>query len=281
MRAVRIAFSPARPSRLKKPPGILPAAYAFSSTSTVSGKKSAPSRPSVRPTAVARTTVPSCFTSTAPCACLATAPVSKLISFSPIVTARRVAPGSTAMLICLLSSLLGPAGLRAILRSGRALAAQAQLLDQRAVALQIVPLHVGQQPAPPADQLEQAAAGMVVVLVHLHVLGELADPLREQGDLHLGGAGVGRGCPEFPDQLRLLFLGERHAHTSLPRSASSPASQGCVGKPRSSAVRPGGRVAEPVNLPGVSLTRGRGVRLRPHEHRSRHRRRRVSGLAPV
>ena len=40
MRAVSVAFSPARPSRLKKLPGILPAAYIRSSTSTVSGRKS-------------------------------------------------------------------------------------------------------------------------------------------------------------------------------------------------------------------------------------------------
>ena len=55
MRAVRIARSVGRPSRLKKPPGIFPAAYIRSSTSIVSGKKSAPSRASVRPWAVART----------------------------------------------------------------------------------------------------------------------------------------------------------------------------------------------------------------------------------
>src|ERR1700742_4490857 len=53
MRAVRMARSVGRPSRLKKPPGIFPAAYMRSSTSTVSGKKSAPSRGSVRPCAVA------------------------------------------------------------------------------------------------------------------------------------------------------------------------------------------------------------------------------------
>ncbi len=43
-RAVRIARSVGRPSRRKKPPGILPAAYIRSSTSTVSGKKATPSR---------------------------------------------------------------------------------------------------------------------------------------------------------------------------------------------------------------------------------------------
>jgi hypothetical protein len=43
-RAVRMAVSEGRPSRRKNPPGILPAAYIRSSTSTVSGKKSMPSR---------------------------------------------------------------------------------------------------------------------------------------------------------------------------------------------------------------------------------------------
>src|SRR5262249_15775160 len=40
MRAVSVAFSPGRPSRLKKEPGILPVAYMRSSTSTVKGRKS-------------------------------------------------------------------------------------------------------------------------------------------------------------------------------------------------------------------------------------------------
>ena len=77
MRAVRIALSVGRPSRLKKPPGIFPAAYMRSSTSTVSGKKSAPSRASVRPWAVARTIVSPLRTTTAPSACLASLPVSR------------------------------------------------------------------------------------------------------------------------------------------------------------------------------------------------------------
>ena len=80
MRAVRIARSVGRPSRLKKPPGIFPAAYMRSSTSTVSGKKSAPSRPSIFPCAVARTIVSPARTTTAPSACLASLPVSKVIS---------------------------------------------------------------------------------------------------------------------------------------------------------------------------------------------------------
>ena len=43
-RAVSVAFSDGRPSRRKTAPGILPTAYTRSSMSTVSGKKSMPSR---------------------------------------------------------------------------------------------------------------------------------------------------------------------------------------------------------------------------------------------
>ena len=97
MRAVRIARSVGRPSRLKKPPGILPAAYMRSSTSTVSGKKSAPSRGSIRPCAVASTIVSPDRTTTAPSACLASLPVSKVISRSPTVTETRRVPRSVAI----------------------------------------------------------------------------------------------------------------------------------------------------------------------------------------
>src|SRR3954451_23682518 len=90
MRAVSVPFSPARPSRLKKEPGIFPAAYIRSSTSTVSGRKST-SRwlPAV---AVARTTVSPWRTTTDPEACLASLPVSNEISLPLISTETVVAP---------------------------------------------------------------------------------------------------------------------------------------------------------------------------------------------
>src|SRR3954469_1200794 len=91
MRAVSVPFSPARPSRLKKLPGILPAAYIRSSTSTVSGRKSTSRRlPAV---AVDSTFVSWADTTTAPEACLASLPVSKEISVPPISTDTRVASG--------------------------------------------------------------------------------------------------------------------------------------------------------------------------------------------
>ena len=66
IRAVSVAFSPARPSRRKKLPGILPAAYMRSSTSTVSGRKSTSrTLPAV---AVQSTCVSPAVTTTAPLA---------------------------------------------------------------------------------------------------------------------------------------------------------------------------------------------------------------------
>ena len=90
MRAVRVAFSPARPSRRKKLPGILPAAYMRSSTSTVSGRKST-SRwlPAV---AVHSTFVSPAVTTTEPDACLAYLPVSNSIEVPPISTETRLTP---------------------------------------------------------------------------------------------------------------------------------------------------------------------------------------------
>jgi hypothetical protein len=86
---------------LKKPPGIFPAAYIRSSTSTVSGKKSAPSRASIRPWAVASTIVSPERTTTAPSACFASLPVSNVISWPPAVASTVARRSVVAIAICL------------------------------------------------------------------------------------------------------------------------------------------------------------------------------------
>src|SRR5919199_3288720 len=96
MRAVSVAFSPLRPSRLKNEPGILPAAYMRSSTSTVSGRKSTSRRlPTV---AVLRTIVSPWRTTTAPEACRAIFPVSNEIAVPAMSTETVVTAAS--VLIC-------------------------------------------------------------------------------------------------------------------------------------------------------------------------------------
>src|ERR1700730_8042103 len=102
MRAVSVAFSPGRPSRLKNEPGIFPSAYRRSSTSTVSGRKSTSRR--LPATAVARTIVSPWRTTTAPDACLAILPLSKEISLPAISAEIRV----TASLLIFTAFLFRP-----------------------------------------------------------------------------------------------------------------------------------------------------------------------------
>src|SRR5207248_6004502 len=65
-----------------------------------------------------------------------------------------------------------------------------QTVDQLAVPGGILRLEVIEQPPALADELEQSAPRVVVLLVRLEVLGQVMDALGEQRDLHLRRAGV-------------------------------------------------------------------------------------------
>ena len=93
--------------------------------------------------------------------------------------------------------------------------AQAEALDQRPVALDVDALEVTEQAATLADQEQQAPAAVVVVLVGAGVLGEILDPLGEQRDLHLRGAGVALGRAVFGHDLLLASIGQLHLDKSL------------------------------------------------------------------
>src|SRR5262249_47635220 len=88
------------------------------------------------------------------------------------------------------------------------LAAQAELLDEGAVALEVVLLHVVQEATATTDELEQPAPRIVVVLVGAQMLRQLVDPLCEHRDLHLRRAGVGLAAAVLRDDLLLCFLGQ-------------------------------------------------------------------------
>ena len=66
------------------------------------------------------------------------------------------------------------------------LTAQAELLDEGAIALKIFLLQVVQEAATSSDELEEPAPGRVVLLVRAEMLSQLVDALREHRDLHLG-----------------------------------------------------------------------------------------------
>src|SRR3954462_11676173 len=110
------------------------------------------------------------------------------------------------------------------------LPAQAELADQRAVALEILLLEVVEEPPATADQHEEAAARVVGVLVGPQMLREVVDATRQQRDLHLGRAGVVAVLAETLDDLALVLLGQRHMRRgrlaerfSAPRTALRPA----------------------------------------------------------
>src|SRR5687768_6938200 len=91
-------------------------------------------------------------------------------------------------------------------------AAQAETLDERAVALDVGVTQVVEQPAALADQQQQTTTAVVVVLVHLEVFGEVADAVTQQSNLHLGGTGVALSRGVVGDDLLLgLRVGtDRH-----------------------------------------------------------------------
>ena len=69
-------------------------------------------------------------------------------------------------------------------------APQTQTSDEGPVAFDVLATEVVEQPPALADQHQQAAPAVVVVLVLTEMLSELVDPLGEQRDLDLGRSRV-------------------------------------------------------------------------------------------
>jgi hypothetical protein len=90
------------------------------------------------------------------------------------------------------------------------LATNAESTDQRAITLYVAFLHVVQQSTALTDELHESAAGVVITLVDLEVLGEMRDPVGQERDLDLGRAGVGVVGSKVLDDLLLL------GHNLLP-----------------------------------------------------------------
>jgi hypothetical protein len=67
----------------------------------------------------------------------------------------------------------------------------AELLDDVFIGFRIVALQIVEQTAATAHHLEQPAARCVILGVGLEVLGQFADPLAQNRDLHLWTTGVG------------------------------------------------------------------------------------------
>ena len=88
----------------------------------------------------------------------------------------------------------------------------AQLFADGAIARDVLFDQIVEQTAALADHLEQTAAAVVVVLVDLEMLVEMVDALGQNGDLHLGRAGIG-----FVDTVGLneFLFASHHGHSPL------------------------------------------------------------------
>src|SRR5690606_34444535 len=91
--------------------------------------------------------------------------------------------------------------------------AEAESLNQRTIPLDVHSHEVVEQSATTADQQQQTTTRMVVLLVHLEVLGEVGDPLRQQGHLRLGRSRVGLVKTELGQDRFLLLRGQSHVFT--------------------------------------------------------------------
>src|SRR5829696_2366098 len=260
-RQVRMALSVGRPSRRKNEPGIFPAAYIRSSMSTVSGKKSIPSR-GLLWLAVASTTVPPSRPTTAPWDWVASLPVSNDSSLSDPSTGADTRMASAMSLLSVerrpVPSRRAPHGragwglgdwqLTAALlvvarRAGPGLPAQPEAGVDGPVALHVVPPQVRLQAPPAPHQLEQAPPTVVVALVHPEVLVEVVDALREEGDLDLGRTGVGLVEPVLLDG----GCGIGHGAVAVAFGVASAVPDGPGGRraPGQATRRPRGRPSPP------------------------------------
>ena len=91
------------------------------------------------------------------------------------------------------------------------LAAQSEFLDQASVALQVALLQVVEQPPTASDQLEQPAAGMMILPMRTEMLGQLVDATRQKSDLDLGRARVRIASAVPGDNFCFGFFGESHS----------------------------------------------------------------------
>src|SRR4029077_18882073 len=108
-----------------------------------------------------------------------------------------------------------------------------ELLDEGAVAVDVLGLQVLEQPTTTADEQQEAATAVVVVLVRLQVLGELENARGEQSDLDLGGTRVALDRGVLGHDLLLCFGVERHrCSSSVAARRAGAGPPGLSGDPR-------------------------------------------------
>jgi len=97
------------------------------------------------------------------------------------------------------------------------LLANAELIDDGAIALVVGLLEVVEKTAAAADELQETAAAVMILRVRLEVLGQIGDSIREKRNLHFRGARVALVDGVLGNEVGLLFLGGRQNPVSFNR----------------------------------------------------------------
>src|SRR5438067_9106486 len=152
----------------------------------VSGKKSIPVRIVFATVAAANTTVSPYWTVTAPPACFAYLPVSKVSGFPLMVAWERV----TGMWLLISGAYEKTQEVPWVPLTRAVSPSQTESPDDFLVSLRASAVQVGEQPSALTDHAEQPAAACVVVAGGAQMFGEVLDSLGQERDLDLRRAGV-------------------------------------------------------------------------------------------
>ena len=101
-----------------------------------------------------------------------------------------------------------PSNFHRLLPASLDLAAESELLDQASVALQVALLQVVEESPAASDQLQQSAAGVMILPVSAEMLGQLVDATRQKSDLDSGRARVRIASAVPGDNFCFGFFGE-------------------------------------------------------------------------
>lgn len=89
---------------------------------------------------------------------------------------------------------------------GEELLTNLEPFDQAAIAIEILPLDVVEQPAPPSYEAKQTTTTVMILAVVFEVLGKLFDSAGEQRDLDFRRTGVLLVQTVAFDDIRLALL---------------------------------------------------------------------------
>lgn len=104
-------------------------------------------------------------------------------------------------LVCRLRMIAAPTGLFT----------DAQLSDDIEIPLRIFTSDVVEQTSATTDQTQQAATRGIILAMGSHVLGQPIDALGQDGNLHLGRAGIGVRLLMLADYLCFSLFRDRHS----------------------------------------------------------------------